>query len=156
MSLALSIGLVPPSAPRESVVVGEIAHLKAKCWSWWGGGRSPPHPMPTGTQAWGTTGPQWSLCPPLASGLPSWVGGYLGGVSFLQASYGLEGRVRDASPLGPPHPSCLQVSKQYILGVPTAPTPDLSWQVWVSLFPKEAGSFQGPAWEGQVSFPVTS
>lgn len=48
----------------------------------------------------------------------------------------------------------IQVSKQYILGVPTAPTPDLSWQVWVSLFPKEAGSFQGPAWEGQVSSPV--
>lgn len=115
------------------LVVGEIAQLKAKCWSWWGGGSSPPHPIPNGTQAWGTTCPQWSLCPPLASGLPSWPGGYLGGVSFLQVSYGLEGRVRDASPLGPPHPSCLQVSKQYILGAPSAPTPDLSWQVWVSL-----------------------
>lgn len=45
----------------------------------------------------------------------------------------------DASPVGPPHPSCLQVSKQYILGVLTAPTPDLSWQVWVSV---SQGSWQ--------------
>lgn len=62
------------------------------------------------------------------------------------------GRSEMPAPLALP----IQVSKQYILGVPTAPTPDLSWQVWVSLFPKEAGSFQGPAWEGQVSSPVPS
>ena len=38
------------------------------------------------------------------------------------------------APWALPHPFCLQVSKQYILGVSSAPTPDLSWQVWVPLF----------------------
>lgn len=30
------------------LVVGEIAHLKAKCWSWWGEGRSLPTQYPLG------------------------------------------------------------------------------------------------------------
>lgn len=107
------------------LVMGETAHLRAKCWSWWGGGSAPLHPTLTGAQTLGTTGPRGHCVHPLPGQVATWE------VSFLWASYSLEGRVRDASPLGPPHLSCLQVSKQYILGVPQPPTPDLSWQVWV-------------------------
>lgn len=92
------------------LVVGETAHLRAKCWSGWGVGRAPPHPQALSGHC--------AHPLPLDSSF-----GHLGGVSSLQASYSLEGRVRDASPLGPPHPSCLQVSKQYILGVPSVPHP---------------------------------
>lgn len=53
---------------------------------------------------------------------------------FLEASQGLGGGAEMPAPWALPHPFCLQVSKQYILGVPQPPTPDLSWQVWVPLF----------------------
>lgn len=113
MSLALSIRTGSPSAPRECVGCGRNSSPKSQMLEWVGCGKDPSPP----------TGPQWSLCPSLASGLPPWPDGHLGGVSSLQASYSLEGRVRDASPMGPPHPFCLQVSKQYILGVPSVPHP---------------------------------
>lgn len=113
MSLALPSGLVPPSAPGERVGCGRDSPSESQMLEQVGCGKGPSPP----------TGPQWSLCPFLASALLPWPGGHLGGVRSLQASYSLEGRVRDASPLGPPHPSCLQVSKQYILGVPSVPHP---------------------------------
>lgn len=74
----------------------------------------------------------------------SWTGGWLRG-SFLEAPQGL-GEGQRCQPSGPPHHFCLQVSKQYIWGVPSAPTPDLSWRVWVSF------SFSGKGWDRRGSW----
>lgn len=65
------------------LVMGETAHLKAKCWSWWDGGRSLLTQYPLGHKPGGSQVPNGHCAHPLASGLPSWPGDYLGGVSFL-------------------------------------------------------------------------
>lgn len=115
-------------------------HPKDECQRLWGWGKGPSPPdthwgalYSPGGKTGELRAPNGHCVHPPASGLSPWPDDWLEG-SFLEVSQGLGGGSEMPAPWALPHPFCLQVSKQYILGVSSAPTPDLSWQVWVPLF----------------------
>lgn len=148
MSLALSIRLVPPSAPRECVGCGRDSSPESPMLELVGWGKVPSPPNTHWDTSLGNHRPPMVTVPTPCLWTP-FLGRWLLGRGELPTGFlwpGGEGQM--PAPLALPILLASKFLSNTFWGFPQPPPQILAGRSGFP-FPKEAGSSQGPAWEGQ-------